>query len=301
MQSPGHDATPARHVDTVPPVEAEDYPRAHAAAAREHVPPPRPDQDPSPPDWHVPYEALQRDWSEAIERVQQTGEPLFYAKGYMDMIPRIQALAENPDIPAKSRAPMIEALENHQRDLSARRYVEDCLAAAERHMDTHASLLRAAGSLGIPIVEVSEHQGWRQEAARLAAAAETILADSDTYGAHLDNIETGRTRVERELSRLRRASREDGEYAAEQKKPQLHGKSADTPEKVEQAEPLKPAWYAPYMAMRQDWNSLIEDARQAGIPSILRQGLHGHDPAHPGACGEPGYPGQDTGAPDPGA
>ena len=272
MQSPGHDATPARHADTVPPVEAEDYPSAHAAAAREHVPPPRPDQDPLKPDWYAAYEAWRRDWSELIERLQQTGEPLFYAKGYMDMIPRIQALAENPDIPAKSRAPMIEALENHQRDLSARRYVEDCLAAAERHMDTHASIQRAAGSLGIPIVEVSEHQGWRQEAARLAAAAETILADSDTYGAHLDNIETGRTRVERELSRLRRASREDGEYAAEQKKPQLHGKSADTPEKVEQAEPLKPAWYAPYMAMRQDWNSLIEDARQAGIPSFYAKG-----------------------------
>ena len=146
------------------------------------------------------------------------------------------------------------------------------MTAAERHMDTHASLQRVADGLGVPIFRVSDHLGWRQEAARLAAAAETILADSDTYGAHLDNMETGRARVERELSRLRRAVREDGEYASEQKKPQLHGKSADTPEKVEQAEPLKPAWYAPYMAMRQDWNSLIEDARQAGIPSFYAKG-----------------------------
>ena len=140
MQSPDRAATPARHVDTIPPAEAEDYPWAFAAAAQEDVPPP--DQDPPKPDWYAPYEALLRDWNELIERVQQTGEPLFYAKGYIDMIPRIQALAENPDIAAETRAPMIEALEKYQRDLSARQYVEDYLDAAERHMDTHASLQR---------------------------------------------------------------------------------------------------------------------------------------------------------------
>ena len=272
MQSPDHDATPARHVDTAPPVEPEDYPRAHAAAAQEDAPPPRLDQDPPKPEWHAPYEALRRDWSELIEGVRQTGEPLFYAKGYIDMIPRIQALAENPDIAAETRAPMIETLENHQRDLSARQYVEDYLDAAERHMDTHASLQRIADGLGVPIFRVSDHLGWRREADRLTEAAEAILADGVTYGVHLDNMETGRVRVERELSRLSHVVREDGEYASRQKKPQLHGESADTPEKVEQAEPLKPAWYAPYMAMRQDWNILTEDARQAGIPSFYAKG-----------------------------
>ena len=39
MQSPDHDAAAARHVDSVPPAEAEDYPWAHAAAVREDVPP----------------------------------------------------------------------------------------------------------------------------------------------------------------------------------------------------------------------------------------------------------------------
>ena len=212
MQSPDRDAAPAQHFDTVPPGEAEDYPWAIAEAAQEDVPPP--DRDPPKPDWYAPYEALRRDWNELIERVQQTGEPLFYAKGYVDMIPRIQALAENPDIAAEKRAPMIEALENHQRDLSARKYVEDCLNAAERHMDTHASLQRVADSLGIPIVEVSDHPGWRQEADRLMAAAQAILADGETYGIHLDNMETGRARVEGELSRLRHVIREDGEYAS---------------------------------------------------------------------------------------
>ena len=111
---------------------------------------------------------------------------------------------ENPDIPAETRAPMIEALENHQRDLSARKYVEDYLDAAERHIGTHASLQRVADGLGVGIVKVSDHLGWRQEADRLTAAAEATLADSARYGSHLDNMETGRARVEGELSRLRR-------------------------------------------------------------------------------------------------
>ena len=85
MQSRNRDAAPAQHFDTVPPGEAEDYPWAHAAAAREDVLPP--DRDPPKPAWHAPYEALRRDWNELIERVQQTGEPLFYAKGYADVIP----------------------------------------------------------------------------------------------------------------------------------------------------------------------------------------------------------------------
>ena len=271
MQSPDRDAAPAQYFDTVPPAEAEDYPWAFAAAAQEDVPPP--DRDPPPrPDWHAPYEALWRDWNELLERVRQTGEPLFYAKGYAAMIPRIQALVENPDIPAETRAPMIEALENHQRDLSAQKHVEDCLDAAERHIGTHASLQRVADGLGVGIVKVSDHLGWRQEADRLTAAAEAILADGETYGPHLDNMETGRVRMEGELSRLRHVIREDGEYASQVKTPQLHSEPADTRETVEQPEPAKPDWYAPYEALRQDWNSLIEDARQTGTPSFYAKG-----------------------------
>ena len=255
MQSSDRDATPGRHVDSFPPVEAEDYPWALAAVAQEDVSPPA-DRDPPRPDWYTPYEALQRDWSEVIEGVQQTGEPLFYAKGYADMIPRIQALAENQDISAGIRAPMIEMLENHQRNLSACRYVEDYLDAAVRHMDTHASLQRVADGLGVPIVQISDHLGWKQEADRLMATAEAILADNETYGIHLDNMETGRVRVEGELSRLRHVIREDGEYASEVKKP----------------EPAEPAWMPAYETLRQDWNSLIEDARQTGTPSFYAKG-----------------------------
>ena len=292
-QSPDLDAAEARLIDTVPPGEAEDYPWVHAAAAQEDVPPqdqypaaepadgaivtpntaaPLTGRGSAKPDWNAPYEALQRDWGELIEGIRQIEEPLFYAKGYADMIRRIQVLAENGQIPAETWAPMIEALKNHQQDLTARRYVEDYIAATERHMDTHASLQCVAARLGVRIVQVSDHMGWRQEADRLMETAETILGDGDTYGAHLDNMETGHARVERELSRLRRVIREDGEYAAVGSKPEPRSEPADTREEVEQPEPATPDWMPAYEALRHDWNSLIEDARQAGVPLFYAKG-----------------------------
>ena len=269
MQAPDRDAAETRHIDTVPPAETEDYPWVFAAAQEDE---PTPERDSPQPDWYASNEALQRDWSELIERVQQTGEPLFYAEGYANIIPRIQALAENRDIPAETRATLIEALENHQRDLSARQYVEDFLGAAERHMDAHASVQRVADSLGVRIVEVSDHLGWRQQADRLTAAAEAILADGEMYGLHLDNIATGRGRVEGKLSQLRHVIREDGEYASQLKTPEPLSEPADTREKVEQPEPAESAWMPAYEALRQNWNALIENARQTGIPSFYAKG-----------------------------
>ena len=170
---------------------------------------PATDAETAKPDWVEPYEALRRDWNSLIERVQQTGETIFYAKGYADMMPRMQALADNRDIPAETRAPMIRALENHQRDLSARKYVADYLDAAERHMGNHAVLQSAAESLGIPIAKVPDHPDWRQEAERLAAAGEATLSDKEAYGVHLDHILIGDTRIKWALSDLREAIRRD--------------------------------------------------------------------------------------------
>ena len=156
--------------------------------------------------------------------------------------------------------------------------------------DTHASLQRVAGSLGVPIVKVSDHLGWRQEADRLMAAAETILAGGETYGVHLDNMENGRARVEGELSRLRHVIREDGEYASQRKTPELHSEPVDTQEKVEQPKPAEPAWMPAYEALRQDWNSLIEDARQAGIPLFYANGYMDMIPRIRGLMENPDIP-----------
>ena len=170
---------------------------------------PAPDAETAKPDWVEPYEALRRDWNGLIERVQQTGEPIFYAKGYADMMPRMRALADNTDIPSEIRAPMIRALENHQRDLSAQKYVADYLDAAERHMGNHAALQSAAESLDIPIAEVPDHPDWRLEADRLVVSGEAILSDKEAYGVHLDHILIGDTRLKWALSDLREAIRRD--------------------------------------------------------------------------------------------
>ena len=170
---------------------------------------PATDAETAKPDWLEPYEALRRDWNSLIEKVQQTGEPIFYAKGYAELMTRMQPLADNQDIAAETRAPMIRALENHQRDLSARKYVADYLDAAERHMGNHGALQRTAEGLDIPIAEVSDHPDWRQEAERLAAAGEAILSDKEAYGVHLDHILIGDTRLKWALSDLREAIRRD--------------------------------------------------------------------------------------------
>ena len=104
---------------------------------------------------------------------------------------------------------MIRALENHQRDLSARKYVADYLDAAERHMGNFAGLQSAAESPDIPIAEVSDYPDWRQEAERLVAAGEAILSDKEAYGVHLDHILIGDTRLKWALSDLREAIRRD--------------------------------------------------------------------------------------------
>ena len=110
--------------------------RGEPADTREKVEQP----EPAEPAWMPAYEALHQDWNSFNENARQTGTPSFYAKGYMDIIPRIRELMENPDIPAKSRAPMIRVLENHQRYLSIRKHILDYPGEAQRRMDVHAPL-----------------------------------------------------------------------------------------------------------------------------------------------------------------
>ena len=196
---------------------------------------PATDAETAKPDWLEPYEALRRDWNSLIERVQQTGEPIFYAKGYADMMPRMQALADNRDIPAETRAPMIRALENHQRDLSARKHVADYLDAAERHMGNHAGLQSAAQSLDIPIAEVPDHPDWRQEADRLVAAGEAILSDKEAYDVHFDHILIGDTRLKWALSDLRETIRRDSATIRENVVAESQERHSPTPTPEERA------------------------------------------------------------------
>ena len=96
------------------------------AAEKATAPSPTPVEPPSvpapePPAWRPVYEALAQDWNALSEGARQSGALSFYSRGYADLIPRIRALAKNLDIPAETRAPMIQALENHERHVSTRR------------------------------------------------------------------------------------------------------------------------------------------------------------------------------------
>ena len=132
--------------------------------------------EPVTPAWMPAYEALRQDWNSLIEDARQTGTPSFYAKGYMDMIPSIRELTENPDIPAKSRAPLIQVLENHQRYLSTRKHILDYPGEAQRQMDARASLQDVEVDQEFELTGVSAYPDWRQEAERLTAAGEAIQA-----------------------------------------------------------------------------------------------------------------------------
>ena len=139
----------------------------------------------------------------------------------MDIISRVRELTENPDIPAKSRAPLIQVLENHQRYLSTRKHILDYPGEVERQMDARASLQDVADDRVIEPAGVSAYADWRQEAERLMAAGETVLSGKGTYGAHLDRLVEAKTHMIRALSALREAIREDDEELAERQAREL--------------------------------------------------------------------------------
>ena len=172
--------------------------------------------EPVKPDWYAPYMALRQDWNAFIEGARQAGILSFYASGYADMIPRIQALAENPDVPAVTRQPMMQVLANHQRHLSTRKQIEDYLDQVDRHIEEHDSMESLAEELDMKVAEISDYPDWRQETGRLMAAGEVILSDMETHGPHLDNILIGETRMKWALLNMSRAIRRDDEAISEE-------------------------------------------------------------------------------------
>ena len=174
------------------------------------------DTEPVKPYWYAPYMALRQDWNAFIEGARQAGILSFYAKGYADMIPRIRALAENPDVPAVTRAPMMQVLENHQHYLSTCKHIEDYLDQVDRHIEEHDSMESLAEELDMKVAEISDYPDWRQENGRLTGAGEAILSDMETHGPHLDHILIGETRMNWALLNMSRAIRRDDEAISEE-------------------------------------------------------------------------------------
>ena len=201
----------------MPPNVKKPEPHGESADTREKAEQP----EPATPAWMPAYEALRQDWNSLIENARQAGMPSFYAKGYIDIIPRVRELMENPDIPAKSRAPLIQVLENHQRYLSTRKHILGFPGEAERHMEARASLQDVAGDREIELTSVPAYPEWRQEAERLTAEGEAILSGKETYDAHLDRLVEARTHMTRALSALRDVIGEDDKELAERQAREL--------------------------------------------------------------------------------
>ena len=172
--------------------------------------------EPAKPYWYAPYMTLRQDWNAFIEGARQAGILSFYAEGYADMIPRIRALAENSDVPAVTRAPMMQVLENHQRYLSTRKHIEDYLNQVDRHIEEHDSMESLAEELDMKVAEISDYPDWRRENDRLIVAGEAILSDMETHGPHLDHIVIGETRMKWALLNMSRALRRDDEAISEE-------------------------------------------------------------------------------------
>ena len=212
---PDHAATPVESAVTPDATVAPPADEDRAPSPVREPTPPVPDPEPAEPVWLPAYETLVQDWNALAASARQSGTLIFYAGGYADMIPRLQALAENPDIPSETRAPMIQALEHHERHVSTRKKVEDWLIAVERHMDRRGALEDAADNLDMPVAEAPDYADWRGEAQRLMEAGEAILSNTETYGAHLANITRGELRMNWALSRLRDPIRKDAEALTE--------------------------------------------------------------------------------------
>ena len=209
-EASGADAVkPTRHIDTVPPPDDEAYAWARGAAVGDGEPQPTPDARAARPDWWPAYESVVREWNALVEDARQAGTLTFYARGYAGLIPRIQALADISRIPAERRAPLMEALKNHDRHLAARGRIEDYLVRAQQHIEAHGSLRREALDGDIEVAEAAGYPVWKRDADGLIRAGEAILADRRTYGAHLANIATAETRIEWALTDIARTVRQD--------------------------------------------------------------------------------------------
>ena len=176
----------------IPPNVKRREPRSEPADTRETVEQPKPAE----PAWTPAYEALRQDCEQPHRRRPgKPVSPLFYAKGYMDIVMRVQTIAETPDIPAKSRAPLIQVLKDHQHYLSIRKQILEYPGEAQRHMEARATLRDVVADQEFELTGVSAYPDWRQEAERLTEAGEAILSGKETYGVHLNRIVGSKERV----------------------------------------------------------------------------------------------------------
>ena len=182
------------------------------AETREDPAPPAP--EPPRPDWRSAWRPVIGEWNALIDRARQSGTIAFYMKGYAGLIPRIRELKENPDVPADRRESLVPLLENHARQVAARKRVEDFLDATGRHGNRRNALEESAGERGVTITQTPDYGQWRGTTDRLLREGRAILADN-ICAPHLDRVSSVRKLAEDRVSGLVEPIREDDRELAE--------------------------------------------------------------------------------------
>ena len=174
--------------------------------------------------WEILYDRLERDWNDLVAVANRAGLPLPLARGYDELIGRVQDLAEHPRLPSTEHQELTGLLDYHRAETAARSAVHDYLAAAELHVKACEPLRREAESQGVHLAEVAGWTEWRQEAQRLERAGRAILADQDTYGAYLDAVAAGKPRARLTVDQLRSRIQDGrvGAAVAEKRQPRRH-------------------------------------------------------------------------------
>ena len=172
------------------------------------------------PTWETLYDRIERDWNDLVASADRAGLPLPLVRGYDELIGRVRDLAGHPQLPPTEREELTGLLDYHRAETAARGAVHDYLEAAEGHVETFKALERQAKEQGIAVADHPLHAEWRQTARPLLAAGRAILADEDTYGAYLDAVAAGKSRVRLTVDQLRSRIEDVGVPTARAEKPE---------------------------------------------------------------------------------
>ena len=203
----------------MPPTETREdarhaYGEAVEAARKTREDPAPQTPEPPKPDWRSAWQPVIGEWNALIGHARQSGTIAFYMKGYAALIPRIRELKESRDVPADRRESLVPLLENHARQVAARKRVEDFLDATGRHGNRRNALEESADEGGVTITRSPDYRQCRGTADRLLREGKAILADR-ICAPHLDLVSSVRKLAEDRVSGLGEAIREDDREARE--------------------------------------------------------------------------------------
>ena len=141
------------------------------------------------------------DWRSHVGRARAAGRHPLYAKGLDDIVARLEQLDRLAVLPIP------EELSRIIDGLEARKTVERAMHDLRTALDDRRDLLRDAA--GEAVASMPDYGRWRAAADRALESGQTILADEDQFGVHLDNTKRARRLIGRGVGELERAAAVD--------------------------------------------------------------------------------------------